>query len=77
MGTAKKRVRAEYSANGVPRCVLSVEESAYFLNLSRSKTFMLISSGEIPSFKCGRRRGIRIEDLEAFAANNTKRENLR
>jgi excisionase family DNA binding protein len=75
MGTVKETAKAAYSASGVPRYVLSVEEAAYSLNISRSKMYMLIKSGEIPSFKCGRSRGIRIEDVGRFAASRTTRDN--
>lgn len=46
--------------------VLSVEEMAAALGVSRTKAFELVSGGAVKSFRVGRRRLIRRRDFEAF-----------
>jgi excisionase family DNA binding protein len=48
-----------------PTAVLTVEEAAHELRVSRSTVFALLRSGELQSFCEGRRRLIARTDLEA------------
>lgn len=50
------------------RVAVGVSEAGQMLLLSRAKVFDLIRAGELPSFKIGRLRRIRVEDVRAFAA---------
>ena len=46
--------------------LLRVEEAARRLGLSRSKVYLLVSTGEIPSVTIGRSRRVRSVDLERW-----------
>ncbi len=48
------------------RGTLSVEETAHYLGLSRSKTWTLVSGGTIPSFHVGRNRLVSVERLQEW-----------
>jgi excisionase family DNA binding protein len=48
------------------RGTLSVEEAATYLGISRSKTWELVSRGELPSFHIGRTRRLSLERLQAW-----------
>lgn len=48
------------------RGTLSVDETAQFLGLSRSKTWTLVSGGTIPSFHVGRNRRVSVERLREW-----------
>lgn len=51
-----------------PRTLLSIEDCAQTLGLSRTTTFGLIRTGQLPSFKVGSRRLVRRADLERFVS---------
>ncbi|MFF2038995.1 helix-turn-helix domain-containing protein [Kitasatospora sp. NPDC058170] len=51
---------------------LTVPEDMASLRLSRSKTYDLIRSGELPSFTIGRSRRIAAESLADFIRNQTE-----
>ncbi len=46
--------------------LLRVEEAARRLGLSRSKTYSLVLTGELPSVSIGRSRRVRTADLERW-----------
>lgn len=48
------------------RATYSVEEAAQYLGISRSKTWELVSRGEIPSFHIGRTRRLSVERLQEW-----------
>ena len=48
------------------RGTLSVEEAAHYLGISRSKTWELVSRGDLPSFHIGRTRRLSMERLQAW-----------
>ncbi len=48
------------------RLVFSVEEAAYLLNISRALAYELVTRGEIPSIRLGRRIAIPKRQLEAL-----------
>ena len=48
------------------RLLYRVTEVAVFLNISRSKVYELLSSGDLPSVKIDRTRLIRGSDLQAY-----------
>jgi excisionase family DNA binding protein len=50
------------------RLLLTVAEAARALSLSRSKLYLMVSAGAIPSVQLGRSRRIRASDLEEFVA---------
>lgn len=51
-----------------PRILLSVEDAADRLALSRTRLYGLIKSGEIVSVRIGRLRRVPVEALTAFTA---------
>jgi excisionase family DNA binding protein len=57
------------------RDVLTPEEVAAYLRLGRTYTFNLLTSGEIPSWKEGRRRLVRRADVAAFVERRLDAEN--
>lgn len=48
------------------RGTLSVEEAAHYLGISRSKTWEMVSQGDLPSFHIGRSRRLSVERLQAW-----------
>ena len=54
--------------NGGPLRMLSVQEAAGELGISRSLTYQLLSSGALRSVKIRRRRLVPREAIEAFIA---------
>jgi excisionase family DNA binding protein len=50
----------------LPRISVSVEEAAYMTGLSRGYLYILMDTGVLKFKKIGRRRLIRISDLEAL-----------
>jgi excisionase family DNA binding protein len=56
-------------AKGGPTRMLSVQEAAGALGISRSLVYELLSSGALRSTKIGRRRLVPREALEAFVAD--------
>ena len=48
----------------------SPDELWRWLGLGRTKTYELLQSGEIPSYKIGRVRRIRHQDIEAWLEHN-------
>jgi len=53
--------------------LLTVDELLRFLRLGRTRTHELLRSGELPSYKVGRRRLIRREDVEIWLEDNRYR----
>lgn len=51
-----------------PRLLLSVEDAADRLALSRTRLYALIKTGEIVSVRIGRLRRVPVEALTAFTA---------
>jgi excisionase family DNA binding protein len=49
-----------------PRLIVTVEEAADILSLSRSKIYSLIRSGKIRALKIGRSRRIPVAELQRF-----------
>ena len=50
--------------------LLSVDEAAQYLGISRSKLWVLVSSGEIPSIKIGRSRRVSTDRLRTWIADH-------
>ena len=46
--------------------LMTVDELINWIRLGRTRTHELLRSGEIPSYKLGRRRVIRREEIEAW-----------
>ncbi len=53
---------------------LSVTDAARLIGLGRSKIYEHIKSGDLPSFRIGRRRLISLKDLENFLENYRRAE---
>jgi len=51
--------------------MLRAEEIADLLKVSKGYVYLLISRGELPSFRVGRVRRVRLTDLEAFITDNS------
>lgn len=51
--------------------LLTVEDVADVLGISRSKVYELISSGALPSVRIGRSRRVRVSDLDVFVERLT------
>jgi excisionase family DNA binding protein len=56
------------------KLMVSPEEAAEALGISRSRVYVLIGNGELPSAKFGRVRRIAVRDLEALAARVVEAE---
>ena len=59
----------ELEPNGrrnVPEDFLTVAELQRYLNLGRTKTYELVASREIPSYKIGRAVRVRRRDVEEY-----------
>ena len=54
------------------KLLLTPEEAAYKVNLSRTKMFALISSKEIPSLKIGKKRLVSRNELESWVVRQTR-----
>jgi excisionase family DNA binding protein len=54
------------SALAEPSPLLTIDEAAHFLRLSRGKTYQLAQSGELPTVRMGRSVRIRRDRLEAW-----------
>ncbi|MEM9615518.1 MAG: helix-turn-helix domain-containing protein [Actinomycetota bacterium] len=54
-------------AGAIPLLV-EIKEVAHFLRISRSKVYVLMNSGELPSVRIGSRRLVRRVDLERFVS---------
>ena len=48
----------------------TTDELVRWLGLGRTKTYEMLQSGEIPSYKIGRVRRIRRQDVEAWLESN-------
>jgi excisionase family DNA binding protein len=56
-------------AGGVPdRLLYSIEEAAELLGIGRTFMFHLVASGEVDSFKIGKRRKIHRDALDSYIA---------
>lgn len=47
--------------------LISIEKTAEFLSIGRSKTYDLINEGKLVTVTIGRRRLVRIDSVEALA----------
>jgi excisionase family DNA binding protein len=47
---------------------ISVHRVAFLLGVSTRKAWTLVGTGELPSFRVGRRRLVRFADVQRFAA---------
>lgn len=54
------------------RRLLSVEESAEYLNLGKRKIWEMIAGGELAVVACGRRKMVDLRDLDAWIAINKR-----
>lgn len=52
--------------------VLTVTEVAALLKVSRTVAYQLIMSGELPSYKVGKLRRVRMSDVQAWLASRIK-----
>ncbi len=50
----------------------TVDELQRWLRLGRSKTYELIQSGEIPSYRIGRTLRVKRQDVEAWLEHNKR-----
>lgn len=50
----------------------NVDDAGSLLGIGTRRAWQLVKSGELASFKCGRRRLVRIEDLRRYAAARTE-----
>lgn len=50
----------------VPQLSVSIEEAARSIGVARSTIYEIVSRGDLPSFKLGRRRMILMAELTAF-----------
>jgi excisionase family DNA binding protein len=56
------------------RLVLSIEDASRYIGLSKTSIYNLLEEGEFGSFKVGKRRLIRREELDAFVARQVPQE---
>lgn len=57
-----------------PRLAVSPAEAARMAGIGRTRLYESLSSGDLPSFKIGSRRLIRIRDLDAWLSSFEVRE---
>jgi excisionase family DNA binding protein len=57
---------AEDSATGPVKRLYSAEEAAEFLGIGRTFMFRLLATGQVESFKIGKKRKITREALDAY-----------
>ena len=50
---------------------VSVDRAAEIISLGRNATYLLIMSGEIPSYKCGARRIVPLAGLRDYVERRT------
>lgn len=65
MNTDSRGIDPEHFGNPL---LLTINQVAGLLNLGRTKTYEIVRSGKIRSFKVGSRRLIRREDVEQYVA---------
>ena len=53
------------------KLAVSVNRAAELIGLGRDRTYQLVMSGEVPSFKVGARRLVPIAGLKAFVERQT------
>lgn len=58
---------SEPAAPTAPPVVVSIEEAARLLGVSRRTVYNLVGSGALPSLHVGARHLVRVADLETFA----------
>ena len=63
-------VKGTYIMNTSERILITAEEAAQLLGLSRSKIYVMVASGELDSRKIGRAVRLRYDAVLAFAAGN-------
>lgn len=56
------------------KLAVSVNRAAELIGLGRDRTYQLVMSGEVPSFKVGARRLVPIAGLRAFVERRTSAE---
>ncbi len=54
------------SASGVPRLAIGLQDAPEALSVGMSTVKKLVREGVLPTFKIGRRRLVRVSDLEAL-----------
>jgi excisionase family DNA binding protein len=64
-------------SENLPRPLLTVNEVAHQLHVSRSYAYLLVASGELPVIKIGKSRRVRVIDLEQFINYNRSGGNIR
>jgi excisionase family DNA binding protein len=55
------------------RSLLTLEETAQFLRLSRHTLYKMLASGRIPALRAGRQWRFSKEDLQAWLTSNAKK----
>ena len=60
---------ATNAATSRHRLLLSITEAAESLGISRAHFYEFLNSKMVPTVRLGRRRMVRVEDLEAFVAS--------
>jgi excisionase family DNA binding protein len=55
------------------RRLLSIEEAAVYLSLSKREVYNMIATGELPAVTHGRRKMLDIRDLEVWIERSKKR----
>ncbi|MDA8039655.1 MAG: helix-turn-helix domain-containing protein [Actinomycetota bacterium] len=65
---SEKRVGPE-APTPPPALLLTAEEAARLLAIGRTALYALLGTGELSSVQLGRRRRVRVSDLEAFVAS--------
>jgi excisionase family DNA binding protein len=60
-------------ASGLPVLMVTAEEAALMLRLSRRTIYLLIASGEIRSVKVGRNRRVPVDALHEYVAELSAR----
>ena len=64
--TPAQEHRAQETVAPVPALLVSPDDAARLLAIGRTALYALLGSGDLPSVQIGRRRRVRVSDLEAF-----------
>ena len=59
-------IRTVRAGGQIDSPVMAPEQAARYLGIGRTRMYTLLSSGEIPSFRIGRSRKIRLAELDAW-----------
>lgn len=67
--SADSRRHPAYDTNHLPRAMLTRDDAAAYLAVSKRTLDRLVHAGDIPAYRIGGHRRFRIEDVDSFIAS--------